>query len=603
MVSSSATDNPPTTPLRDRTPTREDARGDGTGRRTPSPRRAKLATPRSVLNAVLVLVLAYLVLPPVVIMVWKSFVDGTSLDGVASFSAYQHIAGSDLGVATVDTLEFALGTTVVSIVIGTLLAWIAARTDAPLRWLSYVVAFVGLAVPGIVNVVGWILLFGNGKGQGDEILSWWFGRSVSIGVESLPGMIFVESLLSIPIVFFLMVGPLQNFNSALEEAASVFGARNWKVTVRITAPLMVPTLASAILLIVIRSMQAFEVPVLLGVPAGTHIFTAELYETLHGSLLPDYSGAAAYGTILVIALVLLVGAENRLTRDARKYAVVTGRSNTHTRRRLRRTKYLPAVLAIVLLLCYLLPTVYLVYASFEPNLSGSLSLRHLTAGNYAAMWRSPGFSKAVVDTLIVAIATALATVLVTLASAWVSARSNRLPARLVTLMANAPLVVPGVVFGFGFLLFYLYSPVPLFGTLWAIILAFVALYLPYGMRTLRPAIIGISTELEEAARVSGARERGVARRILLPLVAPSAAGTGLFVFFNAFRELAVAALLITAATPMLSTQLLDALVNGDLNVVSALGTFIMAVTVVIGAIGFRVVGFRRGAGQLSKGVG
>src|SRR5262249_45667349 len=242
---------------------------DGAGavrRRMSRPRwLARLATPRAVLIVVLLLILAYLVLPPVVVMIWKSFVGGISLDGATGFSAYQTIAGADLGSAAIDTAVFAVGTTIVSLVVGTLLAWTVARTDAPARALAYVVAFLGLAVPGIVNVVGWILLFGNGKGQGDTVLSSWFGHNVSIGVESLSGMIFVESLLSIPIVFFLMVGPLQNFNSALEEAASVFGARNWRVTLRITAPLMFPTLASAILLIIIRSVQAFEVPVLLGV--------------------------------------------------------------------------------------------------------------------------------------------------------------------------------------------------------------------------------------------------------------------------------------------------------------------------------------------------
>jgi iron(III) transport system permease protein len=485
-------------------------------------------------------------------------------------------------------------------VVGTALAWYAVRTDAPLRSLAYPVAFLGLAVPGIVNVVGWILLFGNGNGQGDAVLGGWFGHHVGISVESLPGMIFVESLLSIPIVFFLMVGPLQSFNASLEEAAAIHGARDWTVVRRVTGPLLLPTIASATLLIVIRCTQAFEVPVLIGVPAGTHIFTAQLYQTLHGSLVPDYSSAAAYGTILVLALLILVSAENRLTRDARRFAVITGRGAGSGRRRLRRTRYVPAVLNIVLLLCYLLPTVYLLYSSFEKNLGGTFSWRNLTVGNYTALWSSPGFTKAVVDTLVVAAVTAVVTVLLTLAGAWIAARSRSAPAKLVNLLSNAPLVIPGVVFGFGILLFYLNSPIPLFGTLWAIILAFTALYLPYGMRSLRPAILGVSTELEEAARVSGASELAVGRRIVLPLVTPSAMGTALFVFFNAFRELAVAALIITAATPLLSTQLLDSLVNGDLAEVSALGTFIMAVSLLVGAVAFRMVGFRRGAAQLTK---
>lgn len=578
----------------------------GSGRHLPpalARRLSAAANARSALTLVLLAVLGYLVLPPVVVMVWKSFVGGISLNGAAGLAGYRTIAGSGLGPAAADTVVFALGTTAVSMAVGTALAWSAVRTDAPLRSLAYGVAFLGLAVPGIVNVVGWILLFGNGHGQGDTLLSSWLGHHVAISVESLPGMVFVESLLSIPIVFFLMVGPLQSFNSSLEEAAAVHGARSWTVLRRITGPLLLPTVTSATLLIVIRSIQAFEVPLLLGVPARSHIFTAELYRTLHGSLVPDYSGAAAYGTILVVALLVLVSLENRLTRDARRYAVVTGRGTANHPRKLRRTRYLPLALNVVLLVCYLLPTVYLLYSSFERNLSGSLSRRNLTLANYRTLWSSNGFSRAVFDTFAVAAATAAITVLVTLAAAWLSARSASPPSRLVNLLANAPLVIPGVVFGFGILLFYLYSPVPLFGTLWAIILAFTALYLPYGMRSLRPAIVGVSTELEEAARVSGASETAVGRRIVLPLVAPSAMGTGLFVFFNAFRELAVAALVITAQTPLLSTKLLDALVNGDLTVVSALGTFIMAVSLVVGALAFRVLGLRRGAAQLTKEAG
>lgn len=563
-----------------------------------------LGTGRNVLILVLLLALAYLVLPPVVVMVWKSFVGGVNLHGSFSTEAYRHIASSDLGSATKDTLIFALGTTVVSMVVGTALAWSAARTDAPFRSLAFVVCFLGLAVPGIVNVVGWILLFGNGKGQGDAMLSDWLGHKVSISVESLTGMILIESLLSIPIVFFFMIGPLQNFNNALEEAAAVHGAGTWTVLRRVTGPLLVPTFASATLLIVIRSVQAFEIPVLLGIPAGTHIFTADVYQTLHGSLLPDYSGAASYGTILVVALLVLVMAENRLTKDARKYAVVTGKSNVRRPRPMRRsTRYLPLVLNLVLLLCYLLPTAYLLYSSFEPNLNGLASLHDLTLQNYSDMWHAPGFGHAATDTVIVAAVTAIFTVVITMATAWVAARSANTGSRAINLLANAPLVVPGVVFGFGILLFYLYSPIPLFGTLWAIILALVALYLPYGMRSLRPAIISVSGELEEAARVSGASELSVVRRVLLPLVAPSATGTGLFVFFNAFRELAVVALIITASTPMLSTQLLDALVNGNLNIVSALGTFIMAVTVIVGGGAFALLGLRGGAGTMTKGVG
>lgn len=566
--------------------------------------RSKLAqwlTPRAILTVALGLILAYLVLPPLFIMVWKSFVGGLGLSGSWSFSGYAVVADTDLGLAFRDTFEFAIGSTVLALVLGTMLAWAVARTNAPLRKLGFGTAAIGLAVPGISSVIGWTLLFGNGHGQGDRALNSLLGSGASINIETMLGMIFVEGLLSTPIVFFLMVGPLRNFDSALEEVAEVFGARRWSVLRRITLPLLVPPLMSGALLVLIRAVQGFEVPLFIGVPAHAHVFTTDLYTTLRSALIPNYSAAGAYGTILLTVLLVLVGLETRLTRDSRKFAVVTGKSNVRSPRRSSGAmRYLPTALILALLLCFLIPVLYLMYASFEPNLSGWSSFGHLTITNYSALFGSPDFIRAVTDTLIVAGVAAIVVVIVSMLAAWVSARSASVGSWIVTLLANMPLVVPGVVFGFGILLFYLYSPVTLMGTLPGISLAFIALYVPYGMRTMRPAIIGISTELEESARVFGAREGSVVRRVLMPLIAPSAMGTGLFVFFTAFRELAAAALIVTAATPLLSTNLLDAFVNGDLNLVGALGTFIVAVTVIVGGGFGLLIGVYRRIGRTNQ---
>ena len=572
--------------------------GRGTGMGSVRTSLARVLTTRRIIMAVLILVLAYLVLPPVVLMVWKSFVGGSGLTGGFSVGAYQAIS-KGLGQAAAQTVIFVVGTTVVSMVLGTLMAWTVARTDAAGKSLAYGVAFVGLATPGISNIIGWILLFGNGSGQADDTLASWFGHPVHFSVESMPGMIAVESLMAIPIVFFILIGPMRSFNASLEEAGSIHGAGNWTVLRRITAPLVLPAVAAATLLILIRSVQAFEVPLLIGVPAGAHIFTAQIYEALQSSLIPDYSSASAYGTVLVIALLILVAIEQRMTREAHRFAVVTGKSDLRRVQKLGRARWLPSVLYILLLIGYLLPALYLVFASFEKRLGAPLSAASFGLGNYRALFSSSGFSTSLVDTLEVAAVTAAATVVISLVAAWVSVRSaTSRAATIINAAANIPLVIPGVVLGFGVLLFYLNVPLPLFGTIWVIVVAFIALYLPYGMRYLRPAILSISADLEESARVSGASEGKVIRRIVLPLVSSSATGTALYVFFNSFRELAVAALLVTSATPLLSTQLLDQLVNGDLNVVSALGTVILAVCLLAGLAASRLTGLSGATGQI-----
>lgn len=559
---------------------------------------SRALSPKRVIVIVLIVVLAYLVLPPVVLMIWKSFVGGSGLSGSTSISAYKSIS-SGLGQTAAQTAIFVAGTTAVSMIMGTLLAWTVARTDAAAKWLAYVAAFVGLAIPGISNIIGWLLLFGNGSGQADQTLASLLGHPVHLSVESMPGMIAVESLMAVPIVFFLLIGPMQSFNASLEEAGSMHGAGNWMIMRRITAPLMLPAIGAAALLILIRSVQAFEVPLLIGVPAQAHIFTAQIYQALKSSLIPDYSSAAAYGTVLVVALLLLVTLEQRMTREARRFAVVTGKGDVRRAQKLGRARWLPTVLYVVLLIGYLLPALYLVFASFEERLGAPLTAASFGLGNYRALFSSSGFSSSVVDTVAVAIATAAFTVILSLVAAWVSVRSARSrAAQLINVAANVPLVIPGVVLGFGVLLFYLYSPVPLFGTIWVIVVAFTALYLPYGMRYLRPAILSISADLEESARVSGASEMKVIRRVVLPLVSPSVAGTALYAFFNSFRELAVAALLVTAATPLLSTQLLDQLVNGNLSVVSALGTVILAICLGAGFAAFRLAGLSSGTGNI-----
>lgn len=557
--------------------------------------RRRILTPRRVMMVVLLIVLAYLVLPPVVLMIWKSFIGGSDMSGSASVGAYQSIS-SGLGQTAEQTAVFVVGTTVVSMVLGLVMAWTVARTDAAAKPLAYITAFVGLAVPGISNIIGWILLLGNGNGQGDQTLASLLGHPVHIGIESMPGMIIVESLMTVPIVFFMLIGPMQSFNASLEEAGSMHGAGAWTVLRRITGPLMLPAIAAATLLIVIRSVQSFEVPLLIGIPAQAHIFTAQIYQALQSSLIPDYSSASAYGTVLVVVLFILITLEQRLTREARRFAVVTGKADTRRLQRLGWGRWLPPVLYLVILAGYLLPALYLVFASFEKRLGAPLTAASFGLGNYRALFTSSGFSTSLIDTLEVAAITAIVTVVLSLVAAWVSVRSSRSRvAGLINGAANVPLVIPGVVLGFGTLLFYLYSPIRLFGTIWVIVIAFITLYLPYGMRYLRPAILGVSADLEESARVSGASEATVIRRVVLPLVSSSASGTALYVFFNSFRELAVAALLVTSATPLLSTQLLDQMVNGDLNVVSALGTVILAVCLVAGAAAFRLT--RLGGGM------
>ena len=553
----------------------------------------RLARGDSLLGIIVLAVIIYVTLPPIIVMVWKSFIPGIGLSGHATFSAYRSIAHNGLGSTVIDTLIFAAGSALVSLLVGGSIAWAAVRTDAPAAWLGYVAAFVGFAVPGLVNIIGWIILLGNGSGVADGWLDKQVLGSLHVGVENLPAMIVIEGLLNVPIIFFLLIGPFRSLNASFEEAGQIAGGSGSKVLRKITLPLLKPALYSAIILMGLRGLQGFEVPVLLGIPARTSIFSARIYESIYSSILPDYSSAAAFGTVLVLGLVVLIWLETRATRVGKRFEIISSRASTVRVIHLKFSKLLPLILNLLLLAFFLIPCLYVVVASFQERIGAPLSAKYFTLSNYRTLWHTAGFVSAIRDTVSVAVGAAIATIIITVLASWVSVRGPQKIARVVNLMSNVPLVIPGVVLGFGYLLFYLYSPVPLFATLWAIVIAFVAMFIPYGIRYIRPALLGISSELEEAARISGASGFQVLRRIVLPLVASSVTGTGLYVFFTSFRELAMVALLVTAGTPLLSTMLLDQTVNGDLTVVSALGSVIFVVSAVVGLIAFRFIRLQR----------
>lgn len=539
----------------------------------------------------LVGVLGALVLPPLVVMVWKSLVPGAvNLDGALGSGAYREVVSSDDFLTTLRyTTVFVVLSTVLAMATAAAMAWLVVRTDTRGKWLAYLGLFLGIATPGVVSSIAWLLMLGGdagflNRGLADHGLP-------TFDVATLTGMVVVEAVRLTPMAFLFVVGPLSSVSTSLEEVGLMSGASRWVVLRRITVPLMRPSLVGASLLCLVWAIQAFEVPLILGSSAGVPIFTAELYSSLRNSLFPDYAIAAAYGVFMVVVLALLIALENRVLRHARRYQVVGGKERSSAPRSLGRWRLAGTGLFALFALANLAPVLYMLSASFAPRIGAPVDLGALTLDNYAALLDYRGFGNAVRNTLVVATGTAvLAVTIAFFVARYVTRRAGTVGGRIVEQLASTPLVVPTVVLSLGMLLVFLYTPFGLYGTLAGVLIAYVAHYIPYGLRYLKPALMSISSELEEAARSSGASELQVARRIVVPMTRTAILGVGTYVFSLAFRELSMAVLLVTGATPMLSTMLLGALGSGELNVVAAMGTVVMLISLAIGAIAYRALG-------------
>lgn len=559
---------------------------------------------------VLCAVLAYLVIPPVVVMIWVSLSKSTgsaavslaTQPGALTLSSYRSaLLGAGAGTLYANTAIFAAGSTAGAVAVGAFLAWVVARTDVPGRSIVYAICFVGFSVPGLLWVLGWVFLLGGHHGVLNQAFQQVFGTTL-LNVESMPGLVATETLVWVPMVFLLMVGPMRSMDAALEEGAKVCGAGRWLVFRKVSLPLLWPTVASALLLVFIRALQSFEVPLFIGTPAKISTVASTIYLGLQEQLLPTYGTAAAYGTILLAVLALLLAQYFRYTRSAARFSTLSGRGYRRGKISLGRWRWAVTAGLCFLFVIYLLPLVMMGLEAFTTRLTLAHGhwIANFSFANFHSMFRYPALGSSVLNSLEVAVVTSAAVILLGVATAWLVVRSKLKLRFLADQLIGAPLVLPGVVLSLSLLLFYLYVPIPVYGTIWIIVIGSVAGFMIYGMRYVQPALLQVDKVLEDCAQANGASWLTTFRKITMRLILPAVVGTFLFVFFFSFRELAIPSLIYTGHTEVASTELLDMYTSGNINVLGAYGMLLIAVSSLAAAAGVAIIGGRRWIGASFK---
>lgn len=530
-----------------------------------------------------------LVVPPLVLMVWTSLHPGggSTREGEFGFSAFTELfAGDDFWKIAAQTAEFAGWASLFALVLGGVMAWGVARTNMKGKALVYVGVFLSFAVPGMIEAVGWVQIFGQGAGIATGLFRDLIGWSPV--AQSMPMIIFVQAFSWAPMVFLLLVGPFRSMDATLEESALAARASRFTVLWRISGPLMAPAILAVLILVLVRAMQAFEMPLFLGSPAGIRTFTTEIYSTLHKSFSPDYATAAAFGTILVVVLSLGLWLYYRATRLSAKFTTVSGKAFRVKPTDLGPWKWVAGGFAVFCTLVWVAPVIAMMLTSLWPRLGRGGGLESFTLENYIAVGKFRGLTAGIVNTLTVSVVSATLATLLCLIAAYLIVRSRIRVRHLLDGVLSLPIVIPGTVLGLAFLITYLRVPLAIYGTLWIIILAFIAHYAPYAMRYLQPSLVQISRDIDDASRAAGASEMTVFRRILMPLVVPAIVGSWIYVFFHAFKDVSIVSMIYTGNTPVLSTQLLDMWKDGTSGMLNAYGTCMTLGSILIGALAFRL---------------
>jgi iron(III) transport system permease protein len=555
-------------------------------------KRLSIPVPRLGANTLFIvvgLVSAVLVLPPLVLMVWTSITpDGDQgHPGAVTLRAYQELfTSTSFKAIALDTLVFTVGSSLLALTLGTVMAWFVARTNMAGKGFVYACVFLSFAIPGMIEATGWILLLGKGAGVAREPLQHLIGFAPII--QSMPGIIAVQALSWAPMVFLLLVGPFRAMDASLEESALVSGASRWMVLRRITAPMMVPSILAVLMLVIVRAVQAFEIPLFLGSSAGIRTFTTEIYSGLRKSFVPDYARAAAFGTMLVCVLSVGLWLYHRATKAGSRFTTVTGKAFRAGETNLGRWRWVVGSGAFLMLLLYVAPVLTMLLTSLWPQIGRGSGLGDFTLKNYEQLAHYRDIWIGVKNSLVVGIGAATLATLLCLIAAFLIVRSTVRGRQILDHLLSIPMVIPGTVLGLAFLITYLRVPFGIYGTLWLLVLAFIAHYAPYAMRYLQPTLLQISPDIDDSSRVAGASELIVFRRILLPLVMPAVIGSWIYVFFHAFRDVSIASMVYTASTPVVATQLLDMWQDGTPGVLSAYGSLLSIASILVGAFAFRL---------------
>jgi len=485
--------------------------------------------------------------------------------------------------ATGNTLIVALGATALSLLLGTLAAWLVALSDIRAR-AAWVFAFIlPLMIPPQVTALAWVQAM-SPSGPLMKLLAG-LGLPPVAGpppLYSMSGIILLLGLHNAPLVFLAVRAGLQRLPSDLVEAAKIAGASPLRVLFTVILPLARPAIFAGAALSFVAAAGNFGIQAMLGIPAKVPTLITLIYQQLNSTgpgALPDMAVLS-----LLLAAITLAGMLISSLLGGRRDVRVSGTAQALTQSLGRWRLPVEVTAWLLMALILLLPLSALLTTSLTQGFGQALSWQTLTLINYRnALFDYPAVRHAFVTSLwLTAIAAAILTLMALFMACYLSWRRSRL-VRVLHLSSELAYALPGVVTGIAALLFFL-RPLPLvnvslYGTVWIILAAYLSNFLALVLRPTLAGFARVERSLDEAAQLAGAGFLRRMRDILLPLVAPSAIAGAILVFLTALNEIQVSILLVTSSTQTLGPTIVFLDEGGSSTLAAAVGCLMILVVV------------------------
>ena len=541
----------------------------------------------------LLLVVGFLVLTPLALMILNSFQIARPGQPIVWGMEGWVKAFTTPGIVKAMTNTFTLAITrqAIALVLGCFFAWLIARTDIPMKGFLEFFFWLSFFLPALPEAMGWILLLDPKYGLLNQGL-------MSLGVVSQPlfniysfwGIVWAHLGGSVSVKVMLLTPAFRNLDAALEESSRISGASGWHTFFHIIVPVMMPAILVTTILGIIRSLEAFEIELLLGTPIGLQVYSTKIHELVTWEP-PQFAPAMALSTMFLGILLLMVALQRRYI-GKRIYATLTGRGFSIRPTHLGRWR-MPAfalVLAFALFVT-LVPTVLLLTGTFM-KLFGFFHIADpWTLENWRATLNDPVLMRSLWNTLAIGLGSGVIGVLFYSLIAYVVVRTRHRGRWLLDFLSWLPWSIPGILLGVALLWTFLQTKIflPIYGTIYLLMIAMVIKSMPFGTQMIKSVLLQLGNDLEEASKVCGGTWLDTFRRVILPLTMPALITVGLVGFISAARDISTVVLLGSGKSRTLSLLMLDFAAGAEFEKATVVAVMVVGL-VVIAALIARALG-------------
>jgi len=536
---------------------------------------------RSVLTPTLIGIVGFLTVCPVVMLIFGSFSTGLGAFGKFTLEKYvEAYSNPELPGIIANTIIFVFGSSTVATGLALLLVYLNTRTDIPFKFLFRIISIIPMMIPHLLFSVSWVLLLNPSNGLINLFLRQVLGfEDAAINIYSLQGMILVEGLLDMPIAYLILAPAMASFDVALEESSRVCGGTTLRTLFRITLPILRPAILAAFILTLVRSLASFAVPSVIGMPGRIYVLATYIYQSIATGFAADFGKAAAIGMSVLVTSITLIYIYRHLTSASEKYVTISGRGYRPTVIKLKGAKYpLFGVVGFLSLILIVLPVLVLFYTSLVPYsmVPSARAFSMMSWRHWIEVINDPVSLLSLKNSVFLGVVGASLGVLLSIFVAYVIVKVRSKASGILESLSFLSFSFPGIVIGVGFMWFFVRTP--LYATIWALLIGYIATYLPYGVRPLASAFVQIHSHLEESSRVCGAGAFTTMRRIVIPLLIPGIVSGWILMASMFVRELTLSVVLSRPGTEVLAVQILRFAEDGLWGQLSALGIMMIFIS-------------------------